>query len=780
MDLPGTFKQESEAMMSAKLGRSCSPEHSQISERTDHSMDLPRNFTGESDISISELFTRLLSEDQFWCPICKEVLEDPVCIPCGHSYCRLCITSDWEQPNKEGVFACSQCQETYSTRPQYYVNSVVVEVLKRGKYSPVLPARSYARPGDVVCDFCTGRRLRAVKFCVTCIAFYCETHIREHYSLYYLESHKLLEATESLKKWLCLKHHAILDVLCQTDNFFICSYCALLEHNSHDIKIVDSEELLMSSQMPKASVSLPTGAVGSPVAASPFPQITTPPSGRSPGSSRCSSDLDPKRPQKIGKEGFYSRLEDIKSDRRVVFETGLEKAHGERLKNVQGCSPTPSQDSVKTNRSKDLPENFRDESEAFNRLKIMQGCSPTPSQDSVKTHRSKNLPENFRDESETFKSLKLERSSLPEHSQISERTDHSMDLPGNFKEESDISIRLKNVQGCSPTPSQDSVKTNRSKDLPENVRDESEAFKSLKLERSSSPEHSQISERTDHSMDLQGNFREESDISISGLLTRLLSEDQFRCPICKEVLEDPVCIPCGHSYCRLCIASDWEKPNKEGVFACSQCQETYSTRPQFYVNSVVVEVLKKANSSAGPGDVVCDFCTGKKLKAVKSCLTCIASYCEFHIRKHSASVMQWHRLLEATAELEKWLCPEHHLVLDVFCQTDQFHICRRCALLEHNGHDMNVVSYNEPLMPSQMPKASVSSARGSRVAASPFQGMKTPPSGLSSGPSQYHSYDSDPRGLKKKRKEDFYSTVKVKSARRLTFDEQDDREQSKD
>uniref|UniRef100_A0A3P9BN06 E3 ubiquitin-protein ligase TRIM39-like n=1 Tax=Maylandia zebra TaxID=106582 RepID=A0A3P9BN06_9CICH len=39
--------------------------------------------------------TSYLSEDQFLCSICLEVFTDPVTIPCGHNFCKTCITENW-------------------------------------------------------------------------------------------------------------------------------------------------------------------------------------------------------------------------------------------------------------------------------------------------------------------------------------------------------------------------------------------------------------------------------------------------------------------------------------------------------------------------------------------------------------------------------------------------------------------------------------------------------------------------------------------------------------
>ncbi|KAK2846220.1 hypothetical protein Q7C36_011074 [Tachysurus vachellii] len=82
----------------------------------------------------------------------------------------------------------------------------------------------------------------------------------------------------------------------------------------------------------------------------------------------------------------------------------------------------------------------------------------------------------------------------------------------------------------------------------------------------------------------------------------------------------------------------------------------------------VVEKLKKtevqaaspAHCYAGPGDVECDFCTGRKHKAVKSCLVCVASFCEAHLKPHLESpALKKHTLIEASGNLQEKICSEH-------------------------------------------------------------------------------------------------------------------------
>ncbi|KAJ8377099.1 hypothetical protein SKAU_G00076790 [Synaphobranchus kaupii] len=178
----------------------------------------------------------------------------------------------------------------------------------------------------------------------------------------------------------------------------------------------------------------------------------------------------------------------------------------------------------------------------------------------------------------------------------------------------------------------------------------------------------------------------------------LLNQDQLRCAICLDLLKDPVTIPCGHSYCMGCIKDCWKLSDLTRGYRCPQCRQTFTPRPVLKKNTMLAEVVEKmktglqaappAHCYAGPGDVACDFCTGRKRKAVKTCLVCLASYCETHLQPHDESPpLKKHKLIKATGNLQEKICSHHDKLLEVYCRTDQQCICLLCVMDEHRGHD---------------------------------------------------------------------------------------------
>ncbi|KAK6314842.1 hypothetical protein J4Q44_G00143710, partial [Coregonus suidteri] len=185
----------------------------------------------------------LLSEEQFLCSICLDVFTEPVSIPCGHNFCKACISGYWDTSD---LCQCPMCKKTCDKRPDLFVNTFISEMAAQFRQTVEVKVTSSSDqcPAIIVevsCDICTGMKLKAQKSCLVCQTSYCETHLEPHQRVAALKRHKLINPVENLEDRMCKKHDRPLELFCRTDQTCLCVLCLKTDHKTHDIVPLEEE-----------------------------------------------------------------------------------------------------------------------------------------------------------------------------------------------------------------------------------------------------------------------------------------------------------------------------------------------------------------------------------------------------------------------------------------------------------------------------------------------------------------------------------------------------------
>ncbi|KAF7215748.1 transcript variant X8 [Nothobranchius furzeri] len=207
-------------------------------------------------------------ESELTCPICLELFEDPLLLPCAHSLCFNCAhrilvshCTPSEPIQSIGAFQCPTCRYVIT------LNQRGLEGLKRnvtlqniidryqkaslsGPNSPnetrrerVAPEKTaMTSPSDPVqCQFCEQDPPQdAVKTCVTCEVSYCEECLKAtHPNKKPFTGHRLVEPSldSHLRGFMCLEHEdEKVNMYCVTDEQLICALCKLVgRHRDHQV-----------------------------------------------------------------------------------------------------------------------------------------------------------------------------------------------------------------------------------------------------------------------------------------------------------------------------------------------------------------------------------------------------------------------------------------------------------------------------------------------------------------------------------------------------------------
>lgn len=175
----------------------------------------------------------------------------------------------------------------------------------------------------------------------------------------------------------------------------------------------------------------------------------------------------------------------------------------------------------------------------------------------------------------------------------------------------------------------------------------------------------------------------------------VLSEEQLLCPICLDLFNQPVSTPCGHNFCGDCIQGYWQSTD---LCLCPICKHKLHKRPELKVNTFIAGVAAQFRKSREQNNdpslmdqtsrkVSCDVCVGKKVPAFKSCLDCLASFCETHLEPHHIlGTFKKHHLIDPMMNMQERVCMKHEQLLELFCNTDKTYICQICMKEDHADH----------------------------------------------------------------------------------------------
>ena len=97
----------------------------------------------------------------------------------------------------------------------------------------------------------------------------------------------------------------------------------------------------------------------------------------------------------------------------------------------------------------------------------------------------------------------------------------------------------------------------------------------------------------------------------------------------------------------VCVSRYWDTTD---LCQCPLCKQAFYRIPELKLITAFRDLLDhfkkmrdRDQSPTEPGEVVCEVCTVRKLKALKSCLQCLTSYFETHLQPHEiAPVLKRH------------------------------------------------------------------------------------------------------------------------------------------
>uniref|UniRef100_UPI00358F3985 E3 ubiquitin/ISG15 ligase TRIM25-like isoform X3 n=1 Tax=Myxine glutinosa TaxID=7769 RepID=UPI00358F3985 len=187
------------------------------------------------------------------------------------------------------------------------------------------------------------------------------------------------------------------------------------------------------------------------------------------------------------------------------------------------------------------------------------------------------------------------------------------------------------------------------------------------------------------------------------------SSNELTCAICLQLFEEPVALPCGHSFCSSCLENYWESREESTACLCPNCREVFPQKTKLHKNVILARLVEQmklregegshivggqAEGKDGEGDVTvnrrvnvggreshCEVCNEE---AAMRCVPYETVCCERHVKppKHKG-----HNLVEPEMKVEDPGCTEHGKSIHFYCKDDESLVSLLCKA-EHQDHEV--------------------------------------------------------------------------------------------
>ncbi|XP_026881391.2 E3 ubiquitin/ISG15 ligase TRIM25-like [Electrophorus electricus] len=181
--------------------------------------------------------------------------------------------------------------------------------------------------------------------------------------------------------------------------------------------------------------------------------------------------------------------------------------------------------------------------------------------------------------------------------------------------------------------------------------------------------------------------RTEREMSATVQPAELLAQE-LSCAICLQLYQDPVSLPCGHSYCLGCMHSVQRSCAPGSPPCCPECRQPFESPeglPRNFKLSGIVDGFRAAVSGGGLAakeeTVPCQQCLESTVPAAKTCVRCNTPLCQAHLSRHLEQAQSCaHAMTDPVSEPGVSSCPKHRCEVEYVCTHDHVLLCMECLL----------------------------------------------------------------------------------------------------